>query len=119
MSSDEDVADAVNVEEAAQAAEEADKGVTANVRRFAYVYLTVLFSGIAAAIVLSIFFGFLEPNLVLTGEVSVGWIVEYLVLGLVAIFLTFTALMMFVALPGSIIGGAIRIAGGIGQAYLE
>ena len=113
MSTDEAVNDAVD------AVEDVDEDVTKSQRDFARTYLVVLFSLVAVVVTVggtaSVYFGYVTPALVLSGTVSVGWVVELIVGGIAVMFLLFTFAMILIALPVSILQGIIRLAGAIGE----
>ena len=86
-------------------------------RVYAALYLTVLFVGMAGAAAASVYFGFVSPSITVTAEVSVGWLLEYLAIGLVALFLVFTAAMVLLLLPGNFVSGTTRAIARIADAY--
>lgn len=111
-----DVIDNVDEQDIDQAADDIEEADVSRSQRFtATAYLIGLFVTIGLALVAAVYFGYIDPSLTVTGEVSVGWVVEYLVAGIVAVFLLFTAAMVLVAIPVSISSAIIRFAAGIAE----
>jgi len=99
-----------------QAADDIEDADVSQAQRFtATGYLIALFLILGAAIAVAVHFGYIDPDITVTATVSVGWILEYLVAGLVAAFLLFTGAMVLVAIPVSISAAIIRFAGGIAE----
>lgn len=105
------------VDEAGEQLEDATEDVTHGTRWYARTYLTVLFGLLVAGVVASVHFGLLTPNLTVTATVDVGYLLEYLAVGVVAIFLLWTAAMVLVALPGEFLSGVLSAAARIADAY--
>lgn len=84
-------------------------------------YLLTLFLVLAGALVASVYFDIIEPSVTITATVDVGWLLEYLIAGLVGSFLIFTFAMLLVALPGSLISAVGSLAYGIAssQGYIN
>lgn len=111
-----DVIDNVDEQDIDQAADDIEEADVSRGQRFtATAYLIGLFATIGLALVAAVYFGYIDPSLTVTGEVSIGWVVEYLVAGIVAVFLLFTGAMVLVAIPVSISSAIIRFAAGIAE----
>lgn len=111
-----DTLDNVSEDDLDQAADDLEEADVSRSQRFtATAYLIGLFVSIGLALVAAVYFDYVEPSLTITGEVSVGWVVEYLVAGIVAVFLIFTAAMVLVAIPVSISSAIVRFAAGIAE----
>jgi len=109
-----DVADTVDEADIDQAADDLEAADVSQAQRFtATGYLVALFITLGVVIALAIHWGYITPDITVTATVSVGWVLEYLVAGLVAAFLAFTGTMVLVAIPVSISAAIIRFAGGI------
>lgn len=105
------------VDQAGEHLEEATEDVGRGLRWYAKAYLTVLFFGIVGFFVAALWVGFIDLNLTLTASVSVGWVVEYLIVAVAAVFVIWTAAMVLVALPGSFISGVVSAIARIADAY--
>lgn len=111
-----DTLDNVSEDDLDQAADDLEEADVSRSQRFtATAYLIGLFVSIGLALVAAVYFDYVEPSLTITGEVSVGWVLEYLVAGIVAVFLIFTAAMVLVAIPVSISSAIVRFAAGIAE----
>jgi hypothetical protein len=105
--------DSEDFDQAADDIEDADISTT---QRFtATGYLIALFITLGVTILAGIKFGYIDPAITITATLSIGWILEYLVAGLVAAFLLFTGAMVLVAIPVSLSAALIRFAGGIAE----
>jgi hypothetical protein len=107
---DEDTAEDIQ-----DAADQADEDVTDRQRRWAFVQLAAIFAVVAAAIGLAIYFDVVALSLSVSAAVSIGWILEYLVLGFVAAFLIYLAMLLLIAAPGSLISLGASVAYGIAE----
>lgn len=116
MSDVDDAISQVESEDLDQAADDIEDADVSSEQRFtATAYLIALYLTIGAGLVAAIYFGYIDPYIELTATASVGWALEYLVGGLVAIFLVFTGAMVLVALPVSISAALVRFAAGIAE----
>ena len=113
--SDSDQIDAVD--DAGEHMEQADEDVTRGQRWYAKAYLTALFAVIIAGLTAAVYFGIVQPEFIITAEASIGWVLEYLVMGVVALFLLWTAAMILIALPGSFVSGIMSAVARIADAY--
>jgi hypothetical protein len=104
-------------DEAGEQLEEATEDVTRGTRWYARTYLTVLFALVVAGVVGSVAFGYLDPHLTITATVDVGWLLEYLAMGVAAVFIVWTVAMVLIALPGLFLSGVISAAARIADAY--
>jgi hypothetical protein len=82
--------------------------------QFAYAYFILLILGIVGAAAASMWLGIIELNAQFTFQADLGWLVEYLAAGLLAVFLLFT-FVQFVRITGigfirGLIGTIARIA---------
>lgn len=105
------------VDEAAERLDEAQQDVSRGLSWFARVYLVTLFATIVAGVVLLVYLGFVQFGFTFQATVDIGWLLEYLAIGLVALFLLWTGAMVLVALPGSFVAGTIRGIARIADAY--
>ncbi|AFH21985.1 hypothetical protein OSG_eHP14_00025 [environmental Halophage eHP-14] len=107
---DQDTAEDIQTE-----AEQADEDVTKEQRWWAYLQLAVIFGIIAGGIALAIYLDVIALSLTLSADASVGWVLEYLVAGIVAAFLLYIAMLILIAAPGSIISLGASVAYGIAE----
>jgi len=96
-------------------AEEADEDVTTRQRWWAYVQLATLFTIIAGTLAAAVWFDIIALSLTLSADASIGWVLEYLVAGIVAAFLIYVAMLLLIAAPGSIISLGASVAYGIAE----
>jgi branched-subunit amino acid transport protein len=82
--------------------EEADEDVTREMRLTAGIQLFLFFAGIIGAIALAVTTGIISPSLVVNATINIGWIVEYLVIAVVAIFIIYLTTLLLIVMPGSI-----------------
>ena len=104
-------------EQTANDLEAVDEDVTTSQRWYAYAYLTVLFSLIVASIAAAVYFGILSPSIRVEAVANIGWILEYVALFIAIAFVVFTTAMVLIALPGSIMGGMVRVVARIADNY--
>lgn len=100
------------VEEAAQDVEDPEGSKT-----YSYGYLTALFLGIVGLGIASIYFGYVEPNIVVNATLNAGWIVEYFVAGLGALFLLWTFAQIANITGMNFISGIIGVIARIADNY--
>jgi len=124
MSSDDDVKAALDrassideetAEDIQDAADQADADVTDRQRWWAFAQLAAIFAIVALAIGLAIWLDVVALSLSVSAAVSIGWILEYLVLGFVAAFLIYLAMLLLIAAPGSLISLGASVAYGIAE----
>jgi hypothetical protein len=111
-----DLPDGEGIQESADNLEDMDEDVSGGLRTYARAYVTGLFFLIAGAFAVSVYLGFIDFTLTLTADVAVGWVVEYLVIGVVGAFLLFTFAMVLISIPASFTAALVRFAGGIVEA---
>ena len=116
MSPDPNDVDTQALEDSADKLEDIDRDVSRGMRWYAKIYLTTLFAGIVAAAVAAIYFGILNLDLTVSAVFEIGWILEYVAIGIAAAFLFWTFAMIIVVLPGSFSAGLVRFAAGIAEA---
>ena len=58
--------------------------------QFAYAYFVLLIILVIGSLGASVYFGLIQIQATLTFQASLGWVMEYLAAGLVAVFLLFT-----------------------------
>ena len=115
MSSDEQIE---QVDEAADELEQAGEDVGDRTVWFARGYIILLFLTIVGGAAAAVALGLVEVGTVVVGgEVQVGTAVEWLVRGLVALFLFFTAAAVLIALPFSFWGRLLSAGARIADAY--
>jgi len=110
-----DPVDEDTAEDIQDAAEQASADVSWWQQLGATAYLIGLYVTLGAALVAAVWAGYITPDITVAATVSVGWVLEYLIAGLVAGFLLFTFGMLLAALPGSIIGLLGSIAYGVAE----
>lgn len=116
MTDVDDAVDRVESEDLDQAADDIEDADVSTAQRFtATGYLVGLFATIGVGFVAAVYFDYIDPYIELTATVSVGWVLEYLVAGIVAVFLVFTGAMVLVAIPVSITSAIVRFAAGIAE----
>jgi len=124
MSSDDDVTAAIDraspidedtAADIQDAADQADEDVTDRQRWWAFAQLAAIFGVVAVAIGLAIWLDVVALSLSVSAAVSIGWILEYLVLGFVAAFLVYLAMLLLIAAPGSLITLGASVAYGIAE----
>lgn len=108
--------DGEQVEEAADSLEEMDDEVSRGLRTYARAYITGLFLLIIVSFGVAVYFDYITVAVNLTADASVGWLVEYLAIGVVGAFLFFTFAMTLISIPASFTAAVVRFAGGIVQA---
>lgn len=109
--------DQEQIDEAAEDLEDATEDVSRGLRWYAKIYLTVLFLGIVAAIGGAVYFGYINPNITVTATVEVGYLLEYVAMGLTGAFLLWTAAMILVALPGSFTANVVKATARVADNY--
>jgi len=117
MSIDPGDIDTEQVDEGAEQIEEATEDVDSSLRTYAKAYWTALLLGIVLLGVGAYFVGIIDPQIAVTAEVSIGYVVEYVVLGFGILFILFTAGMAVVIFPGTFTAGLIRGLARIADAY--
>lgn len=113
---DTDDVDGEEIQESADDLEEMDDEVSTGLRTYARAYVTGLFLLIVGAFAASVYLGFVNVTLNLTADVAVGWLVEYLAIGVAGAFLFFTFAMVLISIPASFTAALVRFAGGIVEA---
>ncbi|MFW6435660.1 MAG: hypothetical protein ACOCY1_04695 [Halovenus sp.] len=112
MSTDESI-DEDTAQQIRDSVEAVDEDVTTRQRWWAYAQLAALFGGVIVAGVAAVLLGYVTPELTITATVSVGWLLEYLIIAFVVAFLVYVFALLLIALPGSIIGAIASVAYGI------
>jgi len=102
-------------EDIQQELEQADADVTDRQRWWAFAQLAALFGGILLSLAALVLLGIVDLSITATFDVSAGWILEYLLLGLVVAFLLYVAMLLLIAAPGSILSLAGAVAYGIAE----
>jgi len=81
---------------------------------YSYAYLSALFAVIAGGLAASVYFGYLTPDVTVTATLSVGWVLEYAVAGMVALFFLWTFAQVSnitgMAFISGVVGTVARIA---------
>lgn len=100
---------------------ESDEDVTRGQRWFAGIQLALFFLGLVATGALSIYFGYVNPDLSVTATVDVGWIIEYIVAAVAAIFVLWLVTNLVIYLPGSVLNALGGVAFGLAKSagYVE
>jgi hypothetical protein len=104
-------------EQIQESLEQSDKDIGMASRTFATAYIMALLTLLSGGFVASVYYGYITPNITLTATVDVGWVIEYLVMGIVALILIWSASMVLVALPGSFIAGTVGALKTIADSY--
>jgi hypothetical protein len=83
--------------------------------------LAILFGGTIALLLLSVVTGIVPVEITLVASVSVGWVIEYLIIGLSAAFLLYVFALIFTFMPGSMTTAIAALAFGIAkqQGFIE
>jgi hypothetical protein len=108
-----------DVDQAAEALEDANEDVTPAMRWSGFVWLVAVFGTLAVAIGAAVYFDYVTVDLAVSATVNIGWVVEYLVAGLVAVFLIMTFAALLIWLPGSFWGAVTRALGYAATGYQE
>lgn len=104
-------------EEIQESLKQSDKDIGMVSRTFATAYIMALLTLLSGGFIASIYYGYITPDITLTATVDVGWVIEYLVMGIVALILIWSASMVLVALPGSFIAGTVGAVKTIADSY--
>lgn len=104
-------------EEIQESLKQSDKDIGMASRTFATAYIMALLTLLSGGFIASIYYGYITPDITLTATVDVGWVIEYLVMGIVALILIWSASMVLVALPGSFIAGTVGAVKTIADSY--
>jgi hypothetical protein len=86
-------------------------------KTYSYAYLTVLFAVIVAGLAASIYLGIVTPDVDVTATLSIGWILEYTVAGIVVLFFFWTAAQIANVVGMSFVGGTIGLVARIADNY--
>jgi hypothetical protein len=86
-------------------------------KTYSYVYLTALFAAIVAALAASVYFGFVTPDVEVNATLSIGWILEYTVAGIVALFFLWTFAQVANIVGMNFIGGVVGVIARIAHNY--
>jgi len=84
---------------------------------YSYAYLTGLFTLIAVGLVASVYFGFVTPDVEVTASLSIGWILEYAVAGIVVIFFFWTFAQVANIVGMGFISGVVGVVARIADNY--
>lgn len=95
----------------------ADTETSRSLRWYAGVYLSVLFGGSLLALGVAVYAGIIVPEITVTATISIGWLIEYVLIAVAGLFVLFTASMILVILPGGIIGGLVGAIATAADAY--
>jgi len=83
-------------------------------KTYSYAYLTGLFVVIVGGLAASVYFGYVTPDVEVTATLSIGWILEYAVAGMVALFFLWTFAQVSnitgMAFISGVVGAVARIA---------
>lgn len=83
-------------------------------KTFSYAYVSLLFLSILGAAVAAVRFGYVSPSVEIQATIQVGWIVEYTVAGLIALFFLWTFAQMAnivgMGFISGLVGAVARIA---------
>lgn len=100
------------VEDAAQEVEDPEGSKT-----YSYGYLTSLFLGLVGLGVVSVYFGYVTPDITVNATLNAGWIVEYFAAGLGALFLLWTFAQIANITGMNFISGIIGVIARIADNY--
>jgi hypothetical protein len=84
-------------------------------RTQAFWILVVTFASVIIGVALLIAFDFIDFLIEIVIEANLGWIVEYAVAGLVALFFAFITTAFFIWLPGNFRSAIVNAAAGIAE----
>lgn len=108
---DEDIAKEVQEDIA-----ESDEDVTGLMRLGAGAQLAFLFISIIGALVAGVYFGYINPDVTLVASINIGWVLEYLIIGISAAVVIYIFALVLIVLPGSVLNALAGIAYGIASA---
>jgi uncharacterized membrane protein YdjX (TVP38/TMEM64 family) len=111
ISIEDDTAEAVQEDIA-----ESDDDVTGLMRLGAGAQLAFLFLSIIGTLIGGVYFGYINPDLTLVASVNVGWVLEYLIVGISAAIVIYIFALVLIVLPGSVLNAIAGIAYGIASA---
>ena len=111
VSIEEDTAEAVQEDIA-----ESDEDVTGLMRLGAGAQLAFLFLSIVGTLIGGVYFGYINPDLTLVASVNVGWVLEYLIVGISAAIVIYIFALVLIVLPGSVLNAIAGMAYGIASA---
>jgi hypothetical protein len=114
MSTDPDID---QVDEAADEISGATAGTTEAGRWFARAYVVGLLVLVVGGFSGLLYLGVLDLSVSLTAEVTVGWVVEYIVAGMGLLLVAFTAFMVVKAAGGNLVASVIRGGARLADAY--
>lgn len=92
-----------------------DEDVSFWQRLSAGAQLALLFTALGGGIVAGVITGIIDPYIEIIATINIGWIIEYLVGGIAALFLLYVFSLILIWLPGSIISGLAGLAYGIAK----
>ncbi len=101
-----------SIEDAAQEVDDPEGNKT-----YSCAYLSALFLGIVGLGIASVFFGYVEPNIVVNATLNAGWIVEYFVAGLGTLFLLWTFAQIANITGMNFISGLIGVIARVADNY--
>lgn len=111
------------IDQAADALEDSDEGVTSTQRSHAFYYFVGAFALIIGTLIggagLLWSAGMLSFNLSLTGSVDIGAVIEQALTALVWLFVLSIGAAILIWLPGSFLGGVTRALGYFAEGYRE
>jgi len=86
-------------------------------KTYSYAYLSALFAVIVVGLAASIYAGLVTPDVEVTATLSIGWILEYTVAGLVALFFLWTFAQVANIVGMGFIGGVVGVIARIAHNY--
>lgn len=92
--------------------EESDEDVTTAMRLSAGVQLVALFIAIGAALILAVTTGIITPSIAIAATINIGWVIEYLIIAIVAAFILYVFALLIIVLPGSVLNFLAGLAYG-------
>jgi len=84
---------------------------------YAYVYLTVLIVALLAGTYHAAHVGLIATDVTVTVHASLGWVVEWLLAGLVVLFLLWTFAQVVRATGGRFVSGVVNRVASIADSY--
>lgn len=85
--------------------------------KFAYAYFLLIFIGVVGSLAASMWLGYVDIQATFTFQAELGWVLEYLALGLVAVFLLFTFIQVVRITGIGFIQGLVRTIARIAHNY--
>lgn len=101
-----------SIEDVAEAVEQSDKNVGSRLRAAAIAYWVALTAAAFSALAYAVYRDWITPGEVVSSRI--GW---YAAVAVAAMWVIFSFAMLLIALPGSVGGAIVRIAGGVYEAF--